>query len=181
MDKHLIIAQTKKWILDVVVGCNFCPFAAPVVKQNLIHYQVEERIDTKSCLEALLLEIDRLDKFEKIETSFLILPNGYQSFDDYLSLVEIAEELLDKNGYEGVYQLASFHPLYQFAGSALDDPANYTNRSVYPMLHLLREDRLENAIATFKNPAAIPDRNISFARSKGLAYMQHLLKSSYEV
>jgi hypothetical protein len=169
-----IIEQTKKWINDVVVGCNFCPFAANVVKQQTIHYQVETSSILNKCLASFLQEIARLDDETTIETSFLIFPNSFQQFDDYLNLVSDAEKLLKQKGYEGIYQLASFHPLYQFANSTENDAANYTNRSVYPMLHLLREESIDKALKHYINPEKIPDRNINFAREKGLVYMKML-------
>src|SRR6266700_3747124 len=131
-----IIETTKKWISEVVVKCNFCPFAAGVIKQNTIHYQVEQGMALDICLEAFLKECLRLDNDKTIDTSFLIFPNAFQQFEDYLDLVFLAEKLLKKNKYEGIYQVASFHPLYRFAGTADDDASNYTNRSIYPMLHI---------------------------------------------
>jgi uncharacterized protein len=169
-----IIDETKKWIDDVVVGCNFCPFAANVVKKQTIYYKVEESIDTAICLEALLTEVTRLDDKTTIETSFLIFPNNFKEFDDYLNLVSLAEKLLKKKGYEGVYQIASFHPLYLFEGSLENDAANYTNRSIYPMLHLLREAAIDKALENYSSPENIPERNIKFAREKGLVYMKML-------
>lgn len=169
-----IIEQTKKWVRDVVIGCNFCPFASKVVKENRLHYTVETASDLAVCLENLLNECIRLDKDETIETTLIIFPNSFGSFEDYLDLVELGEKLLAQNEYEGIYQLASFHPLYRFADTPGDDPANYTNRSVYPMLHLLREESIEEAIANFPDPDSIPERNINFARQKGLAAMKLL-------
>ncbi len=168
------IEQTKKWINDVVVGCNFCPFAARVVKQQAIHFQVENSSNLKECLTSLMLEVQRLDNNETIETSFLILDNSFSDFNDYLDLVEKAETLLKKNGYEGIYQLASFHPDYLFAGSVATDAANYTNRSIYPMLHLLREESIDKALKNYSSPENIPERNINFSREKGLVYMKML-------
>jgi hypothetical protein len=118
-----------------------------------------------------------LDGDANIETSFLIFPNSYESFDDYLDLVILVEKLIFDKGYEGVYQVASFHPLYQFDGTNYDDAANFTNRSVYPMLHLLREESIEKALENFKSPESIPDTNINFAREKGLVYMKLLRES----
>ncbi|MGC4104045.1 DUF1415 domain-containing protein [Ferruginibacter sp.] len=169
-----VIEQTKKWILDVVVGCNFCPFAAKVVKQQAIHYQVEPATAATTCMESFLKEAMRLDEDDSIETSFIIFPNAFQKFEDYLDIVSVAEKILQQNGYEGIYQVASFHPLYQFAGSDDNDAANYTNRSAYPMLHLLREESIDKALENYKNPEDIPDRNVHFAREKGLVYMQLL-------
>lgn len=173
-DQKTIIQQTKKWITDVVIGCNFCPFAAKVVKEQKVRYRVEEKINAATCMEILLQEYDLLDKNPLIETTLLILPNAFPQFNDYLSLVAMAEKQLRKHRYEGIYQVASFHPAYCFAGEAPDDASNYTNRSPYPMLHLLREESIEKALANFSDPDSIPERNIHFAREKGPAYMQML-------
>lgn len=169
-----IIEQTRKWIIDVVIGCNFCPFAAKEVKHNTIHYEVEYSDDPAVCLQSLLGECRRLDQNKLVETSLLILPNAVAVFEDYLNLLSSAERAIRKNGYEGIYQVASFHPLYLFAGAPENDAANYTNRSVYPMLHLLREQSIEQALKKYPAPGQIPERNILFAREKGVAYMQML-------
>ncbi|MEO5892408.1 MAG: DUF1415 domain-containing protein [Ferruginibacter sp.] len=175
MDKSVqIIDQTKKWINEVVVGCNFCPFAANVMKQKSVHYQVEASELLTVCRQSFLQEATRLDNDKSIETIFLIFPNSFEQFDDYLDLVSFAEKKLKQKGYEGIYQLASFHPLYQFANSPGNDAANYTNRSVYPMLHLLREESIDKVLEHYNGPENIPDRNINFAREKGLTYMKML-------
>jgi uncharacterized protein len=173
----LAVAQTKKWINEVVIGCNFCPFAAKAVKQQSIHYQAEDSDDVLICLEAFLNEAIRLDNEQQIETIFVIFTNAFAVFEDYLNMVDTAEALLIDKGYEGIYQVASFHPLYQFAGSTAKDAANYTNRSIYPMLHLLRESSIDKALESYKDPEAIPATNIDFARNKGLLYMKMLRDS----
>ncbi len=173
-ETELIINQTKKWITNVVIGCNFCPFAAREIKQNTIHYEVENSAKIKECLHSFLKECIRLDENENIETTLLIFPQSFKRFDDYLDLVFRAESLLKKKGYEGIYQVASFHPLYRFANSIVDDAADFTNRSPYPMLHILREERIERALAHYSNPEKIPETNIHFAHKKGYAYMQML-------
>ncbi|MGG9962322.1 DUF1415 domain-containing protein [Ferruginibacter sp. SUN106] len=169
-----VIEQTKRWINDVVVGCNFCPFAANVVKQQSVFYKVENSGDPALCLTALLNEAIRLDDEADIETIFLIFPHSFALFDDYLDLVADAEDMLIEKGYEGIYQLASFHPLYMFANAVEKDAANYTNRSIYPMLHLLRESSIDKALENYKDPENIPGDNIDFARKKGLVYMKML-------
>lgn len=174
MSSQQIIDQTKKWIVDVVIGCNLCPFAANVVKQRTIFYKVETSIDQNKCLDSFVHEMTRLDNDETIETSFLIFPNTFERFDDYLDMVSLAEQLVKEKGNEGIYQVASFHPLYLFAGSDENDPANYTNRSVYPMLHLLREESIDKALEHYLSPESIPERNINFTRGKGLTYMKTL-------
>jgi len=174
MTAEQIINKTKKWIVDVVIGCNLCPFAANVVKQQTVFYKVETSADLNTCLDSFKNEMERLDNDTTIETSFLIFPNTFEKFDDYLNLVSLAEKLLKRNGYEGIYQVASFHPLYLFANSDENDPANYTNRSIYPMLHLLREESIDKALENYKSPESIPARNINFTREKGLTYMKML-------
>lgn len=174
MTSQQIIEQTKKWILEVVINCNLCPFAAHVVKQQTIFYKVETSIELEVCLRSFAFEMQRLDNDKTIETSFLIFPDTFQKFDNYLYLLSLAEKLLKQNGYEGIYQVASFHPLYLFANSDENDPANYTNRSIYPMLHLLREDSIDKALEHYNSPDSIPERNINFTREKGLVYMKML-------
>ncbi len=166
-----VIEHTKKWITDVVIGCNFCPFAAREVKLNTIHYQVEESTDVVKCLESFLNECKRLDEKEDIETSLLILPGAFADFNEYLDLLSFVEALIEEENYEGIYQVASFHPLYKFEGSTDRDPANFTNRSPYPMLQLLRESSITRALKDFPTPGNIPERNIAFAREKGELYM----------
>lgn len=174
MSSEQIIDQTKKWIVDVVIGCNLCPFAANVVKQRAIFYKVETSLDQNECLDSFVYEMHRLDHDETIETSFLIFPKTFEKFYDYLDLLSRAENLVKEKGNEGIYQVASFHPLYLFAGSDENDAANYTNRSIYPMLHLLREESIDKALQHYKSPENIPERNINFTREKGLIYMKML-------
>ncbi len=173
--KETIIAQTKKWITDVVVGCNFCPFAAKEIKRGSIFYDIPADASLQAVLQATALLLQQMDNEPDIETALLILPNGFESFDDYLELVELAEALVEKEDYEGIYQVASFHPLYLFAGSSQDDPSNYTNRSPYPMLHFLREESVSKAVDSYPGIDEVPERNIHFTQQKGLKYMQQLL------
>jgi len=169
-----VVAQTKKWITDVVIGCNFCPFASREVKRNSVNYIVEESNDIATCLHTFIQECVRMDDDATTETSFIIYPNAFKKFEDYLDLVTLAETLLERQNYEGIYQVASFHPQYSFQDVAPDDAANYTNRSIYPMLHILREESIEAALDHYADPEAIPARNIQFAREKGAAYMKML-------
>jgi len=171
---EIIIAQTKRWIQDVVVGCNFCPFAAKELKLGSIHYQVLRSATIKTCLQELAFAFQQLENDNSIETTLLILPDDFGDFNKYLELTELADEFLADLGKEGIYQVASFHPLYIFAGSTSADPANYTNRSLYPMLHILREASLTTALTEFPHPEKIPQNNIAFAKKKGLEYMKVL-------
>ncbi len=180
-NRETVIVQTRKWIQDVVVGCNFCPFAAPVVKAGTIEYEVIEEASPDEALAALSQAFNNLDTNTGIETLFLIFPDRFTSFDDYLDLLHLAEDFLEEQGYEGVYQLASFHPAYLFEGSSEEDPSNYTNRSPYPMLHLLREDKLSLAIDSFPGTEKIPLRNIKYAQQKGIIYMRQLWEQSFKI
>jgi len=172
-----IIDQTKKWIIEVVIGCNFCPFAARVIKQKSVFYKVENSTKAEICLESFLQELTQLDNDDTFETGFLIFPNALTLFNDYLNMVSAAEKLITEKGYDGIYQVASFHPYYIFAGTTEEDAANYTNRSIYPMIHLLRENSINKALELYDNPRDIPDNNIDFARNKGLIYMKMLRNS----
>ena len=175
-----VIAQTKHWLEQVVIGLNFCPFAKPVFDQGKIHYQVSDAQSLECCLEDLIAEAERLDRQAEFETTLLIYENGLQGFDDFLDALEIANDLMDEQGYEGVYQLASFHPDYCFADSNENDPANYTNRSPYPMFHLIREKSLEQALAHYPEPEKIPEMNVQLAQELGLEKMQRLLKEAMQ-
>lgn len=171
-----IIAETKAWINNVVIGCNFCPFAAQEVKRNTILFEVFLQEETENILQELLQIFAKMDSDKNVETAFLILPNGLEKFLTYLDIVFAAEDYLVAKKYEGIYQLASFHPLYLFAGATENDAENYTNRSPYPMLHILREESLSKAIDSHANVDWIPQNNINFAREKGLEWMKNLAK-----
>lgn len=177
LTEEQIIEQTKNWIKTVVIDCNFCPFAAKVYSNKTIHYTVSTVSTIAEVLPVIKSGLELLDKNEQTETSFIIFPKGFNDFNDYLSLVKKAEKLLTKEDYEGIYQIASFHPDYCFEGSDNDDPANYTNRSVYPMLHMLREESIDKALQFFPHSEKIPENNIAFTREKGLKYMQLLLNA----
>lgn len=170
-----IIQQTEKWIKSVVIDLNFCPFAAKAVLQKTIRYIVLKDVDIKQSLIKLIDEFQYLDTNEDIETTFIIFGNNFTDFKSYLQLVKKIENTIEKEDYDGIYQVASFHPDYCFEGENNDDPANYTNRSIYPMLHLLREDSLSKALALYPSPEKIPEHNIALARKKGLQYM-HMLR-----
>ncbi len=181
MKEDMIIAQTAAWIKTVVIGCNFCPFASRALLKNSIRYTVLQEATIEKVLESLSEEMKYLDKHDETETTLIILPDRFEDFETYLDLVEIAEELLFNLGYEGIYQVASFHPNYLFAESYDEDPANYTNRSVYPMLHILREASITEALEHYPDAGRIPQRNIEFANRKGLLFMQGLRAACLEI
>jgi len=178
-NKTLIIEQTKKWLSTVIIKYSICPFAKREHDNNRIHYEVIESKSLESQLEQLILQCEALDDDKNRETSLLIFPNALSDFEGYLDVVEISNELMTKQGYEGIYQLASFHPQYRFADSPIDDASNYTNRSPYPMLHILREESIEKVLTNYPNPEEIPERNIKLTQDLGLQEMKKLLSDCY--
>jgi hypothetical protein len=170
----IVIERTRNWIKEIVIGLNFCPFARKPFKEELILYKVDSTSANAVALESFINTCHFLEDNAATETALLIFPNGFSDFEAYLDLVFLSEKLLKKEGFEGVYQVASFHPNYVFAGSDENDPANYTNRSPYPMLHLLREDLLEIAIDKHANVDDIPNQNIAKAQSLGLEYFKKM-------
>lgn len=170
-----VIEQTKAWIQSVIIKCNFCPFAKSEFDKGRIRYRVDRSSSYKQCLESLINECILLENEPDIETTFIIYPDSVTDFKEFLELVELAEAILVKQNYEGVFQLASFHPEYCFAGERQNDAANYTNRSLYPMLHIIRESSIERVLKSYRNPENIPERNIQYARDKGTENMKAML------
>lgn len=179
-DANTIINQTKKWLSSVIIDHTLCPFAKREYDNNRIHYAVIEATDLQSQLEQIIMQCAALDNDADRETSLLIFPLALSDFEDYLDVLGTATALLEKQGYEGIYQLASFHPKYCFANAPHDDASNYTNRSPYPMLHVLRESSVETALENFPNPENIPDRNIKLTKNLGLNAMKKLLADCYK-
>jgi len=168
------LAQTRHWIQTVVVGLDLCPFAAPVLRLDALTLRAVSG-DTKTCLTELARECARLEPRPEIDTALLVLEAGFRDFPDYLDLLDLSEQLLDDLDYAGIFQLASFHPFYQFSGTQRDDVENFTNRSPYPMLQLLRESSVTRALSGHSDPASIPERNIERMRELGVEGVKALL------
>ena len=167
-----IINITKSWIEKIVIGLNFCPFAAQPFKSNSIHYEVVVESNLNTVLGEFSKVCTQLNDDESIETSLIILPEHFDDFEQYLDLVDLCEQLLIMEDLNGVFQVASFHPQYLFAGSEESDPSNYTNRSPFPMIHILREDSLTTAIDKHIDVDSIPENNIKNAHYLGLAFFK---------
>ncbi|GGW32105.1 DUF1415 domain-containing protein [Vreelandella hamiltonii] len=166
-DDALVVAQTLTWVANFIVGHNICPFAKRELEREAVRVEVVRSKKVDIALEELVAEFEWLDAHPEAETSLLVFPTLFKSFDHYLDFVELAEQLLEQLGYEGVYQLATFHPDYCFADAAPDEAANYSNRSPYPMIHVLREASVEKAIEFYGDTAAIPERNITYLTEMG--------------
>ncbi|AWM38065.1 hypothetical protein GobsT_38500 [Gemmata obscuriglobus] len=169
MDPEAAIAATRRWIQNAVIELNLCPFARRVFDGGLIRYAVTDATDTAALTVALTEQLRALAAApaEEVETAFLIHPNALADFFDYNDFVAGADELIAELGLEGVIQIASFHPLYQFAGTRPDDVENYTNRSPFPMLHLLREESISRVNDDPEKLLDIPKRNIETLRKLG--------------
>jgi len=180
VDEAAVIKHTKKWLSSVVIAHNLCPFAKREYDNDRIHYAVIESETLEEQLEQLILECAALDNDGSRETSLLIFPTTLADFNDYLDVLELATALLKEQGYEGIYQLASFHPEYRFEGAGSDNPSNYTNCSPYPVMHILREASVEQALKKYPNPEKIPERNIQLIQGLGFGVMKELLAECYK-
>lgn len=176
MDNRAIVS-TKAWLEEVIVGLNFCPFAKKELVNDTIHYHVCSDTKLSAVIDDFVEQCHYLEKNPEIETSLLIYDKGFLQFERYLDLLDAANDKLYQLGYEGDFQLASFHPDYCFEGENYEDAANYTNRSPWPTLHLIRESSIEKVLKTYKSPEDIPVNNIELARVKGNDYFANLLKN----
>ena len=156
------IAETRRWLERAVIGLNLCPFAKAVQAKGQVRFVLSEATTPEALLAELGEELLHLrdTPAAEVDTTLVVHPQVLGDFLDYNDFLEQADALVVELGLEGVLQVASFHPQYQFAGSEPDDIANYTNRSPHPTLHLLREDSVERAVAAYPDPDAIIDRNI---------------------
>jgi hypothetical protein len=168
--------SVKSWIEKVIVGLNFCPFAKKEIERNTVRYAIFPATQINDALSHLLEELALLDQLQDIQTTLLIFPQGFADFANYLDMLEMANTLIGQGGYGGIYQLASFHPDYCFDGEEQNDPANYTNRSPYPILHILRESSIEAVLERYPQPESIPENNIAKARELGSSFIKTLLK-----
>ncbi len=174
-DQKLIEQQTRHWLKDIVIGHDFCPFAKRELLANRVRFCVLSGNAKAKFLEQIIDEMLLLEQRADIETTLLIFADSLRGFNEYLDFLELAQTLMEEQSMEGIYQLASFHPAYQFADSAYDDPANFTNRSPYPIIHILREASVERAVQNYPYIDAVPQRNIELARAKGMPYWEELL------
>jgi uncharacterized protein len=165
-----VIAATRDWIERAVIGLNLCPFAKSVYLSNRVRFEVSEARTADALLGALERELRALARAapEEVETTVLIHPHVLTSFLDYNDFLDVADAAIERLDLTGILQIASFHPDYQFAGTAPDDVTNYTNRSPYPMLHLLREESVERAVDAYPGAERIPERNIETMRRLGV-------------
>ena len=167
----VVLADTRRWLERAVIGLNLCPFAKGVHVKGQIHYAVSQAADAQALLKDLARELKSLVSIdpEIRDTALLIAPRCLKEFLDFNDFLGDADQLLAELGLEGVIQIASFHPEFQFAGTQSDDISNFTNRAPYPTLHLLREDSIERAVAVFPEAEAIFGKNMESLEKLGHA------------
>ena len=174
-----IIEQTLAWVRSFIVEHNICPFAKRELENGSIRVEVVRSKKMEVALEELVAEIEWLNEHPETETTLLVFPTLFKNFDHYLDYVELAESLLEEQGYDGIYQLATFHPDYCFADAEPEEASNYTNRSPYAMVHLLREASVEKAIAFYGDTALIPERNIAHLTAMGSTVAEATLQRCF--
>jgi len=164
-----IIADTRLWLTKAVIGLNLCPFAKAVHVKNQIRYRVSDAQTPDALKQDLIDELTRLRDADpaQIDTTLLVHPHTLQDFLDYNDFLDVVDATIAEMDLEGVIQVASFHPDYQFGGTDPDDVENYSNRSPYPTLHLLRESSLEQAVVAFPDAADIYENNIDTLNKLG--------------
>ena len=176
----VVVAQTNAWLENVVIGLNLCPFAKAIYVKNQIRLTVSAANDSKALLCDFQSELTMLMDTdpEQIESTLLIHPGTLNDFLDYNQFLASCEHAILNLELDGKIQVASFHPKYQFAGTQADDVTNYTNRSPYPMLHLLREASVTRAVQSFPDIDSIYKDNMSTLKKIGIARMIAMLRLS---
>ncbi len=178
-----ILEQTRHWVETVVVKHNFCPFAHKPLKNRRIRFTACMSDDLEILAEQLLSELLFLREADHdiIETSILVSPDCLQEFNEYNQFLDVVDGLIDQLQLNGIIQVASFHPNYQFADLDGDDVRNYTNRSPYPCFHLILEDSIEHARSTYPDVDAIPERNMAHLLTNGTKQAQVELDACFKV
>ncbi len=178
-----VIAQTRSWVKNIVLRHNLCPFAHQPFQKDTIRYVVCEGDDSDMVVESVINELIALRDSDSnvVETSLLITPNCFSDFEDYNEFLNVIDMLVEQFHLEGVIQVASFHPDYQFADLDADDARNYTNRSLYPMFHLILEDSIERARATHPDVHGIPQTNMDLLEKQGLEESKRQLENCRQI
>lgn len=176
---EIYINHVKKWIKEFVIELNLCPFAHDPFRNGLIKYVIIDFESPEDFFPRYFHELLTLTTTasKEISTTLIIVPTGLDGFLFYLDVLETCQDVLERSDAGGAIQLASFHPDYQFDGTDKDDVTNYTNRSPYPMIHLLRCDEVEEAIRAYGDAEEIPKRNQTLMRSLGAASLLQITRS----
>lgn len=179
---ELITREVGDWLNDVVIGLNLCPFAAKPMRNRQIKTFVSHAETEETLLQDILEQLLELESTssEKIDTTLVVVPNMLSDFYDYNLFIDWIEALLRQQNWRGIFQLATFHPNYCFGGTDPEDAENLTNRSPYPIFHLLREDSMEKVLKHYPDPESIPDKNIERVESLSESEKQQLFPYLYK-
>ncbi len=167
MNDNHIITQTQHWLEEVVIGLNLCPFAAKPNRNKQIKIEVSHAKTEEKLLEDILAQLMILDSTtaQQLETTLVVIPDMLQDFYDYNLFLDWVDALIKQQNWEGIFQVATFHPDYCFGGAHPDDDENLTNRSPLPVLHLIREQSMERVLKHYPDPESIPENNIQRVES----------------
>ena len=179
---ELITREVGDWLNNVVIGLNLCPFAAKPMRNRQIKTFVSHAETEETLLQDILEQLLELEttSSEKIDTTLVVVPNMLSDFYDYNLFIDWIEALLRQQNWQGIFQLATFHPNYCFGGTEPEDAENLTNRSPYPIFHLLREDSMEKVLKHYPDPESIPDKNIERVESLSENEKQQLFPYLYK-
>ena len=168
---NIAIEDTQKWLLEAVVGLNLCPFAKSVVVKDMVRYRVCASAEPADLLALLRDELQHLAEADpdKLDTTLLVAPNALPDFLDFNDFLADCDDVLMDLELDGVLQVADFHPRYQFGGTDVDDIENFTNRTPYPTLHLLREASMDKAVEAYPDASLIFERNMEVLNKLGRA------------
>jgi hypothetical protein len=169
-----IISQVRHWIETVVIGLNLCPFAKSVYRKSKLRYVVSESKGIDALMYELYQQCRYLVETPEIETTLLIIPRQLQAFADFNQVLDLVDALIEEYEWAGVFQIASFHPKYQFANTRLEDRQNWSNRSPFPILHILRESSVELALSRYQDPGEIPEVNIAKLEAMDKTEFDHI-------
>lgn len=174
-----IIRTAQNWLDSIVIGLNLCPFAKAPRMKDSIHFRVSKSPNEEGVLFDLKTELERLSGDDTIETTLVILPEALSDFGTYNQFLDLADDLLIAMELDGIFQIASFHPAYQFSDTTAEAAENFTNRSPYPILHILRESSLDVAIDSHPDTQSIPAQNSKLMNEMGSEQLKKLLKTCF--
>ncbi len=179
-DQNRPQALVRRWVEQLVVGEGLCPFAAGPIREGRVRITALEAADGQAVMREFLAEVEHLLAVDAsvVETTLMVVPNALGDFDDYLDVLARLEEALQALGLEDALQLASFHPDYRFEGEPAESPGNYTNRSPYPVFHLIRQSSISRALQGWDNPEEIPERNKRRMQELGIEYLKRISAGS---
>jgi hypothetical protein len=175
VQQNEIIEDVRRWLESFIIELNLCPFAKRELVKDRIRFSLSLTESSEQLLVSLLEELQILESDSEVETTLLVHPNVLQDFDDFNQFLDLADALILQEGYSGIFQIASFHPQYQFAETVIE-AENYSNRSPYPLLHVLREASVTREVARYPDITTIPQQNVRLLRRLGVVKLQALLQ-----